>query len=412
VSKNSALLFPGQGSYLPGVFAGDAQAQGYIQEILHEADEVAAAAHISPISDLLLKSDAASLDVVLAEHPSRAHLAIFALDLSFHALITKRDGTIPAVLVGHSLGEIAALTAAGALSVRAGATIVVERDKALATVMGASGLLYVRASADDAFSLISLTKSFSTVVAVRNAPRDTVLSGPVEELERIKLIAQALDFHATRLSARYGFHNPALSAAAERFGNAIAATPARVPAQRVYSPILGRHYGPTDDILALIARHLLLPVNFADAIRTLYAAGIDHFLESGAKSVLVDIAARNVVGPEFSAPSKSSAPSKRAVVADVVANVVAEPTAEPVPRQSKREIIVALQAKYAKELKYPVSLLEPDADLEADLGVDSIKATEIFMDLLDDYGLDDGDDVDIASLSTLNSIADYLLAAA
>jgi acyl transferase domain-containing protein len=363
---------------------------------LRAVDVVAAQHGIAPISPLLLDRAGSTLDQLLIENPTRAHLAIFATNLAWYAQLTSIN--MPDVLLGHSLGEIAALTAAGAYTIEQGTVVVIQRDLALASIDHPpdGGLLRVGVSADQANSLLTLTESFGSVVAVRNAARETVISGPAKEISTIRAAAAALGLPHTTLSAAFPFHNPMLSTAAIAFADSIATILPAVPRIKVYSPILGRYYAIDDDVNVLVASHLVKPVNFHAAITTLYAAGIDDFVESGARRTLTNLV-------ELTIPTASvQVPTPRPALA-----TTSTPT--PAPTTRKSDLVEMLRVEYAKALDYPIEVVEAEVDLESELGVDSMKHTEIFLAVLDKLQVPNPGTVRIASYPTLTHVADLLL---
>ncbi|ACV80180.1 acyltransferase domain-containing protein [Nakamurella multipartita] len=465
-TNRRVFLFPGQGAYLPGAMAAFAQ-HDRVRGVLDEIDR-AVPRDAGGVSDLLLRSPGRPLPELLAQDPLGLQLALLGTSVALFGEIA--DLVEPSdVLVGHSLGEIGALTAAGAWTVGDAARIVAARTDRLAAAAGPDGgMLALSTHAEVAAALVAAADDASVVVAVRNSPRQTVLSGPRAALARIAAAAAALGIATTALASPFAFHHPALAGAAASFRSAIAGLPVRPLRYRVHSPILGRAYRDEDDLAELLARHLVRPVDLLTGIRGLHERGHTVYVECGARDALVAAVRRTVPGvqtltcldgsrpgPELIAdvrdrltgpvvpvpvvslpvgslvpvpvvsvpvvsvppcPGLAGSPLVPVVPAPVVpAPVVPAPVlaADPIgaPAPGRAEVIARLRAAYAAALDYPESVFTDEADLEADLGVDSVKQTELLARMSDEFGvLVALADIGLAELATLGRIADAIVA--
>ncbi|WP_420123238.1 acyltransferase domain-containing protein [Nakamurella sp.] len=451
-STRRVYLFPGQGAYLPGAMAAFAHHPG-VRSVLDEIDRTVPPTGAG-VTELLLAAGGRPLAELLAAEPVGLQLALFGTSVALFGEIAGTVGDAD-VLMGHSLGEIAALTAAGALTVADGARIVAARTARLtAAAPPDGGMLALAAGADVAAGLVAAADDPGVVVAVRNAPRQTVLSGPRPGLARIAAAASALGVGATVLGSPFAFHHPALGAAAAAFRTAVAGVIVHPLRHRVHSPILGRDYRDGDDLAALLAHHLVRPVDLVSAVRRLHEHGHTVWVECGARDALGSAVRRTVpgvrtlscldgsrpgpdlvgavreqltgtagpsvtlpvvgtVGPVDDAPGPVPG-APLALVADPPA-LVADPPAPrgpaPAPAANRAELIARLRATYAAALDYPAAVFTEDADLEADLGVDSVKQTELLARVSDECGVAvTGADLGLAELSTLGRIADAVLA--
>ncbi|MEV6105004.1 acyltransferase domain-containing protein [Streptomyces sp. NPDC051940] len=432
----TALLLPGQGAYRPGVFAGPRSAP--VAEVLEAVDAVAAEFGRPAISPLLADPDAPDARQLSASDPFSLQLAIFAAALVYAAEVVRRR---PAdVVLGHSMGEMAAAVHAGCLSVADGARIVAHRARALEhSAAGAGGMLAVTLSARRAGALLGAAELPGARLAVVNAPRHTVLSGPEADLGILAALADVLGVRAVRLPAPYPFHNPLLASAQAEFAAAIADIPLRPTATRLYSPALGELVSDDTDLTAMLVAQLTRPVDFLAALRELQSYGLESVVECGRAglSELVtaatgcaatpaerwlrtdgDAEAPIPVAPAAApaaqqAPAPSVAPAAPVVVPHTAVPFEAAPAvqaagvaqaplphgngvaplpqaggvAQPPSPQSPDAIVATLQQIYADRLGYPIEAMDPDADLEGDLGVDSLKRMEILGTLTDRFDL-------------------------
>ncbi|GAA3688265.1 hypothetical protein GCM10022267_88760 [Lentzea roselyniae] len=415
------FLFPGQGAYLPGAFRHLAE-EPIITELLSEVDEVATSLGAAPVTTLLMREDAPSLDDLLSRSPAQLHVAIFAAELALYRLLTRRHGIQPDVLLGHSFGELTALTAAGVFDLRQGLRLVIARDAAFADCPPEPGaMVALGTSADRARHVIGAVGRWDLCLAADNGPQQTVVSGPEEDLGQLMRVAETLGITARRLSVPYSFHNPGLAGVAERFIERIRELTPRVPVRRVHSAVLSRDVCDSTDVAALVAAHLVRPTYFLGAVRALRAEGVEIFLECGPRGTLSDLIAgflpdttviaplrRRVTGPDLDRLLEP-VPHHQASIPDQRGTTT---VAEPAPVRGREELISDLRTIYAETLGYPVEMLTADADLEADLGIDSITQTELFAKAVTASSRSlpaDDSDVRPTSFTTLRALSDFLL---
>ncbi|ARF53151.1 acyltransferase domain-containing protein [Streptomyces gilvosporeus] len=464
MGTKTALLFPGPGSHLPDVLGPFTAPGTAASDALATVDEVAVKYGWGPVSDALADADATP-----TTHPELLWLGFYATSVVL-AEHTREAGLAPEVLMGHSGGEITALAVAGALSVADGARVLCERVRALAASDLAPGAMVVVATdAERLGHLCAALGDWSLALAVDNAPRQSVACGHTGAVAALERLAAAAGWRTTRLAMPYILHNPLLAAAAESFLQAIADIPVRAPAQRVHSPLLERHVTRGEDVRDVLACHLVRPVRFGRALAALHRDGIDAFVECGARRVLTDLVAANLPADVRGVAALAQRTS-RAELHDLVAELHGDGTADPdavvvppplkprpgpapspavtEPRPSlpgrnaqtaapqhgepaasaqpddpsaappastggrlpgNGALLDELREVYASVLQYPAEVFTDDADLEAELGVSSIKQTEIFAQLLDRFELaTPSSDVRVSSFRTLGKIAGLL----
>jgi [acyl-carrier-protein] S-malonyltransferase len=431
----SALLFPGQGAYLPGGLGSLLKQYPRLVDVLTVVDNIAAEYRRAPVSPLLRDPTAPSAEELIAEDPARSNLAIFACSMALHQVLVAEQGMTFDVLLGHSFGEIAALTAAGVVSLEDGARLVAERDAAFEKYPPRpGGMLSLTLSESRTEHLLAAVGSFGAAVAAANAPAQTVVSGLDEDLAAIQSIAEAAGVSCTRVRAPYAFHNRALWTVAEEWRTRLAAIPFREPRTRVHSPIAQDYYGPGDDLREAVVSHLVRPVRFAETVRRLHAEGIGTFVECGARSILTDLVTQNLPGVSTQAPLRgrttvTRTPAKTSTESPRTPEPAPTPRqdlpSEPVPSSPEPslpkppstvdplpphpQLVELLRREYAQALDYPEDVFTDDADLEADLGVDSLKQVEMFSRLRRRFNLPAASEgVRATAYRTLPAIADGL----
>ncbi|MGW3635425.1 acyltransferase domain-containing protein [Streptomyces sp. NPDC005122] len=456
MSLRTAFLFPGQGSYVPGVFRDFGRAIPSVRALLDEIDATCAEVGRAPVSELLFDGSAADQEQLVAERPGDLDLAIFASSLAAHEILVSL-GVRADVLVGHSFGELAALTAAGALTVADATRFVLCRAQAFADLPPVEGgMVAIGLDGRRTAHLVGLVDDPELVLAVENGPEACVISGPESALDRASSLAGILGVHTIRVPAAQPFHNPLLWRVAEALAARTASLPMGIPRLPVYSAILGRYIDEEADLRLLSACHLIRPVRFYQALQRLHRDGVRSFVESGGRKILTQLTSSGLPRGV-----RTAVPWDRVATAESVAEVLrsaglsADPLAAAAvaapPRSSDRStavrpilgqtdtgeaarlvppgpqaaagslapnrrlptgqaLVAELRICYAECLGFPEELLTDDIDLEADLGVDSIKQIEAFNIARRRYGLPvPTADLRVSSHTTLGSIAEVLL---
>jgi malonyl CoA-acyl carrier protein transacylase len=215
-----------------------------------------------------------------------------------------RDAGIEAAAhAGHSLGEVAALVAADALSAQDGLRLVATRGRLMQESGERSGdgsmlALLGGGAADHAYHVAATS---GLTVANDNAPNQVVLSGAVAAFEAAEEAARGLGLRAVRLPVTGAFHSPAMAGARPELEAALAAIELREPRVPVLSTITTE---PFDDVRARLADALTHPVRWRETLLALQARGIERFVETGPGKVLTGLVKRTLPGAEAIAPDR------------------------------------------------------------------------------------------------------------
>ncbi|WP_329222750.1 SDR family oxidoreductase [Streptomyces sp. NBC_01485] len=298
-----AFLFPGQGSQRTGMladlFVAFPELRAYLELGRAHADTLyPPAAFDDAVHD---RQQAALTDTRVAQ-PS-----LGIAGLAAHAVLTAA-GVRPDMAAGHSYGELVALCAAGALTPETLLELSSERAAAILEAAGSHGsggsggpdgshgsdggdpgtMAAVAAGAEEvAQALKTAAAPDSVVVANRNSPTQTVISGPSDAVaEAVRLLRDA-GLGAKRIPVACAFHSPLVAGAADRFAGALAARPVHAPEFPVWSNRTAAPYPlDADAVRAELAAQIGAPVAFAEQIEAMYEAGARVFVEAGPGSVL------------------------------------------------------------------------------------------------------------------------------
>lgn len=219
-----------------------------------------------------------------AEGTRFAQPAIFCASLAGWDLVNP---DAPQALAGHSLGEFAALVAAGSLDAEDGLRLVVARARlmqAAADAAGGGGMLAVlgedRRAIDDVGGRLGLS------VANDNAPAQVVLSGPNALLEIAARELKERGMRVRLLPVDGPFHSAAMAPAVPAFRKLLREIEIRPPQVPVFSCVTAE---PFDYIAWRLAQGITAPVRWLDVLRRLQIIGVRRFIETGPGRVLTGL---------------------------------------------------------------------------------------------------------------------------
>jgi malonyl CoA-acyl carrier protein transacylase len=214
-----------------------------------------------------------------------------ALFLCSVAAWEAREGDSPDAAAGHSLGEYAALVAAGALRFEDGLRLVNVRAQAMATASTATPSGMVAMLRADSADVARLAAECGAHVANDNAPGQVVVAGTKEALAEVEARAGEIGARARALDVSGAFHTPLMAPAAD----ALAAAIADVEVGPFAFPVISNSsVEPFDDVRAELVTNLLRPVRFRETLLALADRGVETFEEVGPGTVLTGLVKRTV----------------------------------------------------------------------------------------------------------------------
>jgi acyl transferase domain-containing protein/NADP-dependent 3-hydroxy acid dehydrogenase YdfG len=207
-----------------------------------------------------------------------AQPALAAHSLSLLAMLAA-VGIKPACVAGHSLGELVALHAAGAMDAETLLRLARYRGELMARTDGA--MLAVAGTVEVTGSLW---------LANLNGPRQTVVSGTADAIDALHARLAEDGIAARRLAVSAAFHSPLMASVAQPLRRFLDGVPLAAPAIDVYGNADARVYDRDPDaVRARLADHPTSPVRFHDQIEAMYADGVRTFIEVGAGATLTGL---------------------------------------------------------------------------------------------------------------------------
>lgn len=295
------LLFSGQGSQYVGMGAEVA--------MLHPAARSAwdSAAGISfdgvALHRLVFPPPAFTEDERAAQDRllTRTEWAQPALAVQSLALleVLRTLGVSPDAVAGHSFGELVALHVAGCYDAETLIRLARKRGELMRDAAASQGaMLAVAGSIDDVRSVVADLDD-QLWVANHNAPKQVVVSGTTEAIDRLaKWLAEA-GRAARKLNTAAAFHSPLMDSARAPLREFLTAVDVEPPRIDAYSNAEADRYPPDPDpIRDRLADHLQRPVRFVDQIETMHANGVRTFVEVGAGATLARLTSDILAGRE------------------------------------------------------------------------------------------------------------------
>lgn len=286
-----AILFAGQGAQKPGMCQELFNAEPAAREVFDLADEVRPGTSAQCFS-----GTAEELRETANTQP-----CVFAADLAC-ARALAAHGVRPAAVAGFSLGEVAALAFAGALTDEQGMRLVCRRAKLMADAAEQHPGAMRAVLKLDAETVCSLAAEAGDAWPVNfNSPQQTVVAGLPESLEKLDELVREAGGRSRTLAVSGAFHSPLMADAADGLAAYLeeAGLPG-VPEVPVISNVKALPY-PTDAGTLprrqeLLSRQVCNPVQWVHTLEHLKDQGIDTFIEVGPGKTLTGLVSRTLEG--------------------------------------------------------------------------------------------------------------------
>jgi iterative type I PKS product template protein len=282
VPPNVAFAFTGQGSHYAALGKELLENSSLFRESILEFNNLALIHGLPSFMPLIDGSvvDISSLSPVVVQ------LGLLCFEMAM-ALLWSSWGITPSVVLGHSLGEYAALNIAGVLSASDAIYLVGSRAQILLDkcTVGTHAMLAVQGSVASVQEALS-ERAADLNVACINGARETVLSGETADMESVASDLTAAGFKCTPLKVPFAFHSAQVDPILDDFEKLASSVTFNAPRIPIISTLLGRQLEAHEAINPeYLRRHAREPVNFLGGLTSAQAAGLldekTIFLEVG-----------------------------------------------------------------------------------------------------------------------------------
>ncbi|WP_416966646.1 ACP S-malonyltransferase [Streptomyces sp. 4F14] len=278
-SKVKVFGFPGQGSQVKGM---GADLFDDYPDLVAQADDILGYS----LRDLCLTNPEGRL-----KHTEFTQPALYAVEALTYLRRAKEDPVPPDFLVGHSLGEYAALFAAGVFDFATGLRLVARRGELMGRASG-GGMAAVLGLDLDAVQLGLVEAGLAGIdIANHNGPEQIVLAGPEADLVRARALFEDRGAQVVVLNVSAPFHSRYMRDAADEFRRLLDATEFRAPRIPVIANVDARPYD-AHRIRETLAGQIVGQVRWVDTVRRLMAEGDFDFAELGPGRTLQKMVAK------------------------------------------------------------------------------------------------------------------------
>ena len=433
------FLFPGHGTHSSTMFDTYLKGSSSAGKLIEMADEVVNERCGFRLTDAVRGNARFPI-----EHPCVTQPAIFTAALG-GALMAEECSLHPSLLVGHSLGEYAALVCSGVLTAETGLRMVIDRAECVADIPQDRRGAMLAVLLDEDTQIAVVRRAVAThasrgpiSVGVINSPRQVVVSGEHELVISCREELKRSGVSSTLLPIGVGFHSAVLAEAVAPFEERLKQYSWTAPMTPVVSSVFGG-YVDSDSLEALpslLAAQLITQFDFRDSLKVAQDAGVDMYLDCGPRSVLSKLVSSQTnlgdvsvthldYGPAHAdrtrdvltalswvrsgsvAPTDVEVAGAQGEVFEAPGSGVVEETRDGAGVDMDA-VCTALREAFAERTRYPLELIEADLDLEADLGIDSVKRVEVVGHVGEVLGVD-VKELDFSQALSVSDIAEVLI---
>ncbi|MEC8192296.1 MAG: SDR family NAD(P)-dependent oxidoreductase [Myxococcota bacterium] len=446
-----AFLFTGQGSQYIDMGLDLAEMYPVVAATFDEADEVMTPELGRPLRDFIRRNP----EIPEEEQFERlrdteiSQPATLTVDVAILRLLAAH-GILPDMVAGHSLGEYAAAVAAGILSFRDALVAVSARGREMAGVQidDKGRMAGIAASVDKVQEVLAEIPGY-VVPANKNCATQTVIAGASEPVEAAIEAFVSRGITVYPLPVSHAFHSSIVAPASAPLKTVLERLDIRPPQRPITTNVTSRYYPDGADaraeIIDILAKQVAAPVEWIAQVERMYADGARIFIECGPKRALTGfvasilkrrphraiytnhpkrggvasfqdaLASLTTLGFDVSAhpgaaiPDIFAPPPPRLATSAAMRKWTPAPVDEGRPTQPQATpfILRAVLDVVAMATGYSPEELNLDDELEADLGIDTVKQAEVIAHVRDRFRLDHDPGFRLSQHRTLRDLANY-----
>ena len=281
-------LFSGQGSQVPGMGRDIAETSSSLMQIFETGSDILgrdlkAICFDSPIEEL--------------SRTINAQPAIMAMSLVCLRAAMDKGFTFDGV-AGHSLGEYAAMQAAGMISLEDAFRLIKARAEAMdeaANAQKGAMAAVMKIAPEKVAEVCDNAKEYAAAVNY-NSPVQTVVAGTPEGIAEVSAVFAEMKARVVTLNVAGAFHSKLMQSAADKFYETAKTISFKTPQVKYYSNVTGGELTDFSDMASILAKHIVSPVRFTSELAAMQEAGADTFYEFGPGKTLTGLVKKTLSG--------------------------------------------------------------------------------------------------------------------
>jgi acyl transferase domain-containing protein/NAD(P)-dependent dehydrogenase (short-subunit alcohol dehydrogenase family) len=446
VDGKITFLFTGQGSQYLNMGLDLAEAYPIVAETFAEANRVLEPSLGKPLTDFI-RWDSSGDDKAerseLLRQTEYSQPATLTLDIAIYRLLAAY-GVRPDLVAGHSLGEYGAAVASGMLGFEDALNAVSARGREMAGIqLDDTGKMAGIAASMDVVGEVLAEVDGYVIAANKNCPTQTVIAGASDAVEDACERFRTRGVTVYPLPVSHAFHSSIVQPASEPLRRVLQRLGVKPPVRPITTNVTGDYYPRGEDapakIIDMLADQISAPVEWISQMERMYDDEARIFVECGPKRALTGFTVAIFKRRPHRAfytnhPKRGGVASFRDALAGMLVSGVplrAIPTlqeedlfGDAQPRRATSEAVqayVALKGKtealpdvqdgvrriLASMTGYEADQLRLEDELEADLGIDTVKQAEVFSVVRETYGIAPDPSFSFASYRTVGSLIDW-----
>jgi [acyl-carrier-protein] S-malonyltransferase len=289
--KNTAFIFPGQGSQVVGMGQTLAEADPQAAAVFEEADQVLA----YPLSEICWRGPEEVLNDTVHTQPALLTHSVAVL----RAFKARHPDFEPACMAGHSLGEYSALVASRSLDFHDALRLVQARGRAMKEAGqrhpgGMAAVLGLELETVERIcKQVSSEDDGAVWLANDNCPGQIVISGHEQTLQQAcELLENQGARKVIRLAVSIASHTPLMATAQQAFAPYLQNTTVRTPQIPTLSNVTAAPHRSAEEVRATLHEQLVSRVRWTESVGAMIQAGVSTFIELGPGNVLTGLIRR------------------------------------------------------------------------------------------------------------------------
>lgn len=280
-SGSVAFVYSGNGAQWIGMGRRLFDESARFAELMRELDSrIYPVAGFSVLSELMAEGESSRLDDTVI-----AQILLFAMQVALTQLLWEK-GVSATVVLGHSVGEVAAAWACGALNLDVAIRVIVARSRAQGATRGTGRMAAVGLSPQVAQSLLD-EMGADAVIAGVNSPNNVTLSGSLTDLQRLEALLNSKGVFFRLLDLDYAFHSDRMEPIREALISDLSSLePNPETTTKFISTVTGSLLKGEDLGASYWWRNVREPVQFAEAVSNATKLGCRIFIEIGPHAIL------------------------------------------------------------------------------------------------------------------------------